>query len=92
MGLMEQWRSCVKSAFVRSLQRLVPSLTSDDVTRAGAGVRAQALEPNGHLVDDFRIVQNPKQIHVLNAPSPAATACLSIGGTISRIAVERFFE
>jgi L-2-hydroxyglutarate oxidase len=92
MGLMEQWRSCVKSAFVRSLQRLVPSLTSDDVKRAGSGVRAQALEANGHLVDDFRIIQIPQQIHVLNAPSPAATASLSIGDRISGIAVEHFFE
>jgi (S)-2-hydroxyglutarate dehydrogenase len=54
-------------------------ITDEDVHRAGSGVRAQALEPNGLLVDDFRIVEDERMIHVLNAPSPAATASISIG-------------
>jgi L-2-hydroxyglutarate oxidase len=83
----EVWRSLVKSAFVRDLQRLVPEIRDQDVYRAGAGVRAQAMERNGALVDDFRIVQSEKAIHVLNAPSPAATASLAIGRTIAEMAV-----
>ena len=92
MGLMEQWRSYVKSAFVSSLQRLVPDLTGGDVMPAGSGVRAQALEPNGHLVDDFRIIEGSHMIHVLNAPSPAATASMSIGNTIAEKAIGYFFD
>ena len=84
----EVWRSLVKSAFVRDLQRLVPAICDEDLHRAGAGVRAQALERNGALVDDFRIVRSDHAIHVLNAPSPAATASLAIGRTIAEMAVE----
>lgn len=83
----EVWRSLVKSAFVRDLQRLVPEIRAEDLFRAGAGVRAQALERNGALVDDFRIVHSENAIHVLNAPSPAATASLAIGRTIAEMAV-----
>jgi L-2-hydroxyglutarate oxidase len=75
---------------VEALRRLVPELQIADVRRAGAGVRAQALEPSGLLVDDFRIVEAERMIHVLNAPSPAATACLSIGRTIAEAATRRF--
>ncbi len=85
-GLGEMYRSYFKSAFVRALQGLVPELQSDDVYPGGAGVRAQALEPNGFLVDDFRIVEAPNMVHVLNAPSPAATACISIGEKIAEMA------
>lgn len=83
----EVWRSLVKSAFVRDLQRLVPDIRNEDLYRAGAGVRAQAMERNGALVDDFRIVQSENAIHVLNAPSPAATASLAIGRMIAEMAL-----
>jgi len=89
-GFGEIYRSLSKSAFVKALQKLIPELEYDDVTPAGSGVRAQALEPDGSLVDDFRIVQSEKMIHVLNAPSPAATASLSIGNTIAGMAKEQF--
>jgi L-2-hydroxyglutarate oxidase len=90
MGLGEIARSFSKKAFVRALQRLIPELGSDDVHPGGAGVRAQALEPNGALVDDFRIVETDKMIHVLNAPSPAATAAISIGEKIAVMARTNF--
>jgi L-2-hydroxyglutarate oxidase len=82
-GLAEQWRSWSKTAFVKALQRLVPSVEPADLTPAGCGVRAQAVGPNGELVDDFRIVQTDGMVHVLNAPSPAATASLVIGKEIA---------
>lgn len=83
IGFYEVWRSLVKSAFVHDLQRLVPEIRPEDVHRAGAGVRAQALERNGALVDDFRIVETERAVHVLNAPSPGATASMAIGRTIA---------
>ena len=86
----EIYRSLSKRAFVRALQRLVPELRPEDVHPAGSGVRAQALEPTGALVDDFRIVEAERMIHVLNAPSPAATAALSIGNLIAEMATRRF--
>ena len=90
MGTGEFYRSFSKRAFVRALQRLVPDLRESDVHAAGAGVRAQALEPSGFLVDDFRIIETERMIHVLNAPSPAATASLSIGKTIAGMAEKNF--
>jgi L-2-hydroxyglutarate oxidase len=89
-GLSEWCRSLSKRVFVKSLQRLVPELGPDDVRRAGSGVRAQAVEPTGQLVDDFRMVEAERMIHVLNAPSPAATASISIGAAIANLAAERF--
>ena len=89
-GLGEMVRSWSKGAFVKALQKLMPELRKEDIHPAGAGVRAQALEPNGFLVDDFRIIEVEKMIHVLNAPSPAATASISIGQTISRMAAKNF--
>ena len=89
-GLGEFYRSLSQRAFVKALQRLIPDLSVGDVRRAGAGVRAQALEPNGLLVDDFRIVEVDKMIHVLNAPSPAATASISIGQAVAAMAVRNF--
>lgn len=83
IGLGEYRRSFSRKAFVASLQRLVPEVTAADVTRGGAGVRAQAVDRDGKLVDDFRIVTAGRMVHVLNAPSPAATASLSIGRTIA---------
>jgi L-2-hydroxyglutarate oxidase len=90
MGLGELYRSFSKRAFVRSLQRLLPALRPQDVRAAGAGVRAQAVDPTGALVDDFRIVQAERMVHVLNAPSPAATASISIGESIADLAAETF--
>jgi len=90
MGLGEFYRSFVKRAFVKALQRLIPEITSHDIVSGGAGVRAQALELNGSLVDDFRIVNKPGMIHVLNAPSPAATAAISIGEKIADMAIDNF--
>ncbi len=89
-GLFEMYRSLSRRAFVRALQRLVPDLRLEDVSPGGAGVRAQAVAADGALVDDFRIVEGPDAIHVLNAPSPAATASLAIGRHIAGLAVERF--
>jgi L-2-hydroxyglutarate oxidase len=85
MGLSEMWRSISKHAFVKALQRIVPEIRAEHLHSAPAGVRAQALAPDGSLVDDFSIVENERIVNVLNAPSPAATASLNIG----RMIVER---
>ena len=90
MGFGEFYRSFSKKAFVKALQKLVPEIQEEDIEVGGAGVRAQALEPNGKLVDDFRIVEANKMVHVLNAPSPAATASLSIGKTIADLVKKKF--
>lgn len=89
-GCLEINRSLRKRVFVRELQRLIPELRMEDVRRAGAGVRAMAVDREGRLVDDFRIVEGERMIHVLNAPSPAATASLSIGRRIAELALRRF--
>jgi L-2-hydroxyglutarate oxidase len=86
IGAYEVERSLLKSVFVRDLQRLVPEIRDADLHRAGAGVRAQALDRNGNLLDDFRIVESAHAVHVLNAPSPAATASLAIGRKIADMA------
>ncbi|MFP3471960.1 L-2-hydroxyglutarate oxidase, partial [Micrococcus sp. SIMBA_144] len=77
------WRSYSKKAFVKSLQELIPSVQEADLVPASSGVRAQALQSDGALVDDFFIVPGKRSIHVCNAPSPAATACLPIGKAIA---------
>lgn len=82
-GAGEFYRSLSKAAFLRALRELVPALRWEHIHRAGAGVRAQALAPDGSLVDDFRIVTAGRMVHVLNAPSPAATACLRIGAAVA---------
>jgi L-2-hydroxyglutarate oxidase LhgO len=89
-GFEEMVRSFSKKAFVRALAKLVPEIREEDVRRGGSGVRAQALKPDGQLVDDFLIVERPRALHVCNAPSPAATASLAIGSEITRLASERF--
>jgi L-2-hydroxyglutarate oxidase len=89
IAFYEVWRSLVKAAFLRDLQRLVPEIRSEDLHRAGSGVRAQALERNGALVDDFRIVETERAVHVLNAPSPGATASLAIGRAIADMTERR---
>lgn len=82
-GLQEMIRSYSKAAFVKSLQHLIPEIEADDLEPAPAGVRAQALKPDGGLVDDFFILRGTRTLHVCNAPSPAATASLKIGEHIA---------
>src|SRR5690606_16537863 len=81
-GMDEYKRAFSKQRFLRVLQKMIPSLTMDDIVAARSWVRAQALTRDGALVDDFKIVHGPASIHVINAPSPAATACLSIADDI----------
>lgn len=82
MAWDESLRSLSKKLFCRSLQRLVPELRETDLAPGGAGVRAQAISRHGELVQDFRLVSGRRALHVVNAPSPAATACLAIGREI----------
>jgi len=89
-GIGEMVRSASKRAFVSALQRLVPAIQDDDVVRAGAGVRAQAMDRKGNLLDDFAIEESPRALHVLNAPSPAATASLEIGRYVAKQVGDRF--
>jgi L-2-hydroxyglutarate oxidase LhgO len=76
-------RSLSRGEFCRSLQRLVPEIRADDLETGGAGVRAQAMTPDGKLVEDFHFEEQRGILHVLNAPSPAATAALAIGSKIA---------
>jgi len=85
-GLDEWRRSLSKPVFVRALQRLLPDVRENDLVPGGSGVRAQALKPDGAMVDDFQFVTSGKVLHVLNVPSPAATASLSIGKAIVDLA------
>jgi L-2-hydroxyglutarate oxidase len=82
-GGLEMYRSISKRAFTASLQQLIPEIESKDLIRAPSGVRAQAIDIEGNLVDDFQIVQHENCIHVINAPSPAATASFAIGKHIA---------
>jgi len=90
VGVEEWYRSLSKPAFVRALQRLVPEVTPEDLIPGECGVRAQALGPDGALLDDFNIVQAEQAIHVRNVPSPAATASISIGRAIAEMAGSSF--
>ena len=83
MTVYELKRSLSKDLFVQSLQRLVPEVTGDDLLPGPVGVRAQAMKPDGSFVDDFDFLERANALHVLNAPSPAATACLAIGEEIA---------
>lgn len=87
-GLQEMIRSWSKTAFVHSLQRLIPEVQMDDLIPAHAGLRAQALMNDGSLVDDFLIIKTRRSIHLCNAPSPAATASLEIGKAIALEAIQ----
>ncbi|MDP6495985.1 MAG: L-2-hydroxyglutarate oxidase, partial [Dehalococcoidia bacterium] len=89
-GLQEFYRSLSKAAFVRSLQQLVPEIEEGHLARGGAGVRAQEVERNGLMADDFHITETQNAIHVRNAPSPGATASLAIGKDIVRLAAKSF--
>ena len=87
-GAGEVWRDVVKRAYVRELQRYVPAVTVDDVEFGPSGIRAQALDRGGRLVDDFVLERTGRQLHVLNAPSPAATASLAIAEHIAAEAAD----
>jgi L-2-hydroxyglutarate oxidase len=89
-GMGEYYRSFSKSAFTTALQALIPELQKDDLIPGGSGVRAQACDYSGGLLDDFAILENPQAINVCNAPSPAATSSLSIGETVADLALKRF--
>lgn len=89
-GLGEMYRSFSKSAFTKALQALIPEIQEADLESGGAGVRAQACDRTGGLLDDFAIVETDKAINVLNAPSPAATSSLAIGQTVAEKALTRF--
>jgi (S)-2-hydroxyglutarate dehydrogenase len=89
-GFGEMYRSFSKAAFTKALQELIPEIQQDDLVEGGAGVRAQACDRDGGLVDDFSIIGDERVINVCNAPSPAATSSLSIGQTISEMALRQF--
>ncbi|MGH7940390.1 MAG: L-2-hydroxyglutarate oxidase [Limisphaerales bacterium] len=86
----EIFRSLSRAEFTRSLQKLVPEIRRDDLERGGSAVRAQAMMPNGNLIEDFHFEEGPGILHVVNAPSPAATASLAIGAKISEKVLTRF--
>jgi L-2-hydroxyglutarate oxidase len=89
-GLGEMRRSFSKTAFTKALQNLIPEITEADLVEGGAGVRAQACDRNGGLIDDFLILEDNTSIHVCNAPSPAATSSLAIGETVADLVLKRF--
>jgi L-2-hydroxyglutarate oxidase len=89
-GINEYRRAFSKKLFLKTLQRIIPSLTMDDIKPGRSGVRAMLLSEDGDTKDDFRIEHSGNSIHVLNAPSPAATASLAIGEQIAEMAEEYF--
>jgi len=89
-GLNEYKRAFSKSLFLKELQKMMPTLKIEDIVEGRSGVRAMALGSDGEVIDDFKIIKNKKNIHVLNAPSPAATACLAIGKQIMEEAKSHF--
>ena len=91
-GMEEMKRSFSKSSFLKSLQTLVPDLRAADIFRNRSGVRAQALDEKGQLVDDYVIMEQSRIIHLLNAPSPAATSCLAIGEYVASVASKKLAE
>ena len=89
-GFAEQYRSINKNSFLKSLQYLVPDIKMSDLTEPGAGVRAQAVDKAGNLLQDFSIIEAKNSIHVLSAPSPGATSSLTIGKHIVDLARKNF--
>jgi (S)-2-hydroxyglutarate dehydrogenase len=89
-GMGEYYRSFSKAAFTKALQGLIPEIQSEDLIPGGSGVRAQACDYDGGLLDDFSIIENKTAINICNAPSPAATSSLSIGQTVSELVLSRF--
>ena len=90
MGALEIWRDVVKTAAVREMHRYLPTLSRWDVVRGPSGVRAQVITRRGELVDDFLLAEGPQSLHVINAPSPAATSSLAIGRLVAGRAAEAF--
>ncbi len=90
VGIYEYYRSLSKNAFVKALKKLIPKIQEEDLIYGGAGVRAQACDKNGNLLDDFYFIEDKRVIHVCNAPSPAATASLSIGDYIANKVLYHF--
>ena len=90
MGVAEMWRDLSKRAFLAALQRYVPELRAQQLVVGPSGVRAQALDRDGTLVDDFRLGGRGRILHVRNAPSPGATSSLAIGRVLADQALERF--
>lgn len=88
-GMGEMYRSFSKAAFTKALQKLIPEIQESDLTEGGAGVRAQACDRTGGLVDDFLILEDKRVVNVCNAPSPAATSSLAIGETVAALALKR---
>ncbi|SNT30779.1 L-2-hydroxyglutarate oxidase [Ekhidna lutea] len=88
-GFGEMYRSYSKGAFTKALQELIPEIQKRDLVKGGAGVRAQACDRKGGLIDDFLVVEHDKFINVGNAPSPAATSSLAIGDRVAQMAIER---
>lgn len=88
-GMGEMYRSFSKAAFTKALQKLIPEIKESDLTTGGAGVRAQACDRNGGLIDDFLILEDEHTINILNAPSPAATSSLSIGESVGNMALKK---
>lgn len=88
-GMGEMYRSFSKAAFTKALQKLIPEIQEDDLVEGGAGVRAQACDRTGGLVDDFLIIEKQHVINVCNAPSPAATSSLAIGETVAALALKK---
>ncbi len=89
-GMGEMYRSFSKAAFTKALQELIPEIQESDLIEGGAGVRAQACDRSGGLLDDFSIIEDAMTINILNAPSPAATSSLSIGKSVAEMAAKRF--
>jgi (S)-2-hydroxyglutarate dehydrogenase len=89
-GFGEMYRSFSKAAFTKALQKLIPEIQEADLEPGGAGVRAQACDRTGGLLDDFLILEEKLAINVCNAPSPAATSSLSIGQTVADLVIKRF--
>jgi L-2-hydroxyglutarate oxidase len=91
-GMGEMYRSFSKAAFTKALQKLIPEIRENDLVSGGAGVRAQACDKDGGLLDDFLILEDEGAINVCNAPSPASTSSLSIGETVASLALKRYGE
>ena len=90
VGMGEMYRSFSKNAFTKALQELLPEIQKDDLIDGGSGVRAQAIDRNGKIIDDFSIIHTEKALHVCNAPSPGATSSIAIGETITSMLKESF--
>jgi len=88
-GFGEMYRSYSKKAFTKALQELIPEIEKKDLVKGGAGVRAQACDRKGGLIDDFLIIEHDKFVNVGNAPSPAATSSLAIGERVAELTIQK---